>query len=181
MTDNYTDHRDEEIAKAVAQLPYFAPSAHFADRVMARVTVPVAGVAPAIIERRLPEPVWDAPIERRTAASVPAEHLRRSIPARVAVAALVASVGMTMTLALLVSFFDVNLFAFVGRIFGQGTMTFLAALVGETSASMTATASGTVTAAGTVAGAAVIASFAVGAVAATSVLRAAANSTRKAA
>jgi hypothetical protein len=86
-----------------------------------------------------------------------------------------------MTVVALVSFFDLNLFVLVSRIFGQSTMTFLAGLASEATATATATATSSVAAAGTATGAAVMGSFAAGAVAATAVLRAAANASRKAA
>ncbi len=179
MTD-YSDDHDEAIDKAMKELPYFAPSAQFADKVMARVRVPGSIQAPAAVPARRIEPVWSAPVARRTS-DVVAPDIRRSVPARIAAAALVASVGMTMTVALLVSFFDLNLFVLLSRIFGQSTMTYLAAVATETSASAAATASSSVAAAGTAVGAAVVGSFAAGAIAATAVIRAAANSHRRAA
>lgn len=181
MTDNYSEEEFAHIAKAMKELPYFAPSPQFADKVMARVRIPGAAQVPAVADRRAIEPSWSAPIERRTPTQVPQTSLRRSIPARLAAATLVASLGVTMTIVALVSFFDLNLFVLVSRIFGQSTMTFLAGMASEASASATATATSSVAAAGTATGAAVIGSFAAGAVAATAVLRAAANASRKAA
>jgi hypothetical protein len=181
-----TDYPEEEfapIAKAMKDLPYFAPSPQFADKVMARVRVPGAVQVPAVSDRRAVEPVpmWSAPIERRSPAPVPQTSYRRSIPARIAAAALVASVGVTMTAVALIAIFDVNLFVLVSRIFGQGTVSFLASLASDASASATATVSSGTAAAGTVTGMAVIGSFAAGAVAATAALRAAATASRKAA
>lgn len=182
MTDNFSEEQEfAAIAKAMKELPYFAPSPQFADKVMARVRIPGAAQVPAIADRRAIEPEWSAPIERRTPTKVPQTDLRRSIPARLAATAIVASLGVTMTLVALVSFFDLNLFVLVSRIFGQGTMTFLAGLASEATGTATATATSTVAAAGTATGAAVIGSFAAGAVAATAALRAAASASRRAA
>ena len=162
-------------------LPYFAPSPQFADKVMARVRVPGAAQVPALADTMAIEPRYSARIERRAPAPVPQTNLRRSIPARIAAAGLVASLGVTMTVVALVSFFDLNLFVLVSRIFGQSTMTFLAGLASEASATASTAAAGSAAAAGTATGMAVIGSFAAGAVAATAALRAAATASRRAA
>ena len=181
MTDNFSEEDFAPIAKAMKDLPYFAPSPQFADKVMARVRIPGAVQVPAVADRRAIEPRWSAPIERRSPHPVPQANYRRSIPARLAAASLVATVGVTMTVVTLIALFDVNLFVLVGRIFGQSTMAFLASMATEAAASATATASSTAAAAGTGTGLAVIGSFAAGAVAATAALRAAATASRRAA
>lgn len=182
MTDYFPEEEEfAPIAKAMKDLPYFAPSPQFADKVMAHVRVPGASKVPAAADRRELQPAWSAPIERRSPTQVPQTNYRRSVPARIAAAALVASVGVTMTVVALVALFDVNLFVLVSRIFGQSTVSFLASLASEASASASATASSGAAAAGTTAGMAVIGSFAAGAVAATAALRAAATASRKAA
>jgi hypothetical protein len=181
LTDHFPEEEFAPIAKAMKDLPYFAPSPQFADKVMARVRVPGTVQVPAVSDRRALEPRWSAPVERRTPTQVPQTDYRRSIPARIAAAALVASVGVTMTIATLVAVFDLNLFVLVSRIFGQSTMSFLASLASEATATATATASSGAAAAGTATGMAVIGSFAAGAVAATAALRAAATASRKAA
>ena len=181
MTDNFSEEEFAPIAKAMRDLPYFAPSPQFADKVMAHVRVPGAVQVPIVAERRAVQPVWSAPIERRSPTQVPQTNYRRSIPARLAAAALVASLGVTMTAVALVAFFDQSLFVLVSRIFGQSTMSFLAAMASEATTSASATAASSVAAAGTTTGLAVIGSFAAGAVAATAALRAAATASRKAA
>lgn len=180
MTENFSDEEFEPIAAAMKKLPQFAPSPHFADKVMARVRLPDSAPVPAVADRRSIVPVWSAPAERRSP-QVPQTDLRRSVPARLAATALAASLGITMTAVALVAFFDLNLFVLVSRIFGQSTMTFLATLATDASASATATAASSAAAAGTATGMAVIGSFAAGAAAATAVLRAAAAASRKAA
>ena len=181
MTDNFSEEDFAPIAKAMKDLPYYAPSPQFADKVMARVRIRGAVQVPAVADRRAIEPRWSAPIERRSPHPVPQTNYRRSIPARLAAASLVATVGVTMTVVTLIALFDVNLFVLVGRIFGQSTMAFLASMATEAAASATATASSTAAAAGTGTGLAVIGSFAAGAVAATAALRAAATASRRAA
>lgn len=161
-------------------LPYFAPSPQFADKVMARVRVPGAAQVPSLADTLVVQPRYSPRIERRAPAMVPQTSLRRSIPARIAAAGLVASLGVTMTVVALVTFFDLNLFVLVSRIFGQSTMTFLAGLASESAATASATA-GSFAAAGTATGMAVIGSFAAGAFAATAALRAAASASRRAA
>lgn len=189
MTDRNTDEEFAPIAAAMKELPYFAPSPHFADKVMARVRVGTADVpvevkAPAVEPARiraLPER-YSAPLaERRSHALASHGDLRRSIPARIAAAALVASAGMTMAAVALVALFNVDLFLLVSRVFGQGTMSFLATLAADVSATATSTAAGAAASAGTAAGAAVIGSFAAGVIAATAGLRAAASASRRAA
>ena len=182
MTDYFLEEEEfAPIAKAMKDLPYFSPSPQFADKVMAHVHVPGAVQVPVVADRRAIEPAWSAPIERRSPHPVPQTNYRRSIPARLAAAALVASVGVTMTAVALVALFDVNLFVLVSRVFGQSTMSFLASLVTDTSVSISATASNAAASAGTTAGLAAMGSFAAGAVAATAALRAAATASRKAA
>ena len=181
MTDYFSDEEFAPIAKAMKDLPYFAPSPQFADKVMAHVRVPGAVKVPSLADTIAMQPRWSAPIERRAPAPVPQTDVRRSIPARIAAASLVASVGVTMSIVALVSLFDLNLFVMVSRIFGTGTMNFLASLASQTASAAGATASTSAAAAGTATGMAVIGSFAAGAVAATAVLRAAANASRKAA
>jgi hypothetical protein len=181
VTDNFSEEDFASIAKAMKDLPYYAPSPQFADKVMARVRIPGAVQVPAVADRRAIEPRWSAPIERRSPHPVPQTNYRRSIPARLAAASLVATVGVTMTVVTLIALFDVNLFVLVGRIFGQSTMAFLASMATDAAASATATASSTAAAAGTGTGLAVIGSFAAGAVAATAALRAAATASRRAA
>ena len=161
-------------------LPYFAPSPQFADKVMARVRVQGAISVPQLADT-LAMRAWPAPIERQAPAPVPQTDYRRSIPARLAAASLVASLGVTVTLVTLVSISDLNLFMLVSRIFGAGTMTFLSGLAASVSSTASATAASSTAAAGTAAGAAVIGSIAAGAVAATAALRAAATVSRKAA
>ena len=183
MTEyDYSEKEFAPIAKAMKELPYFAPSPQFADKVMARVRIPGQAQVPQLADRREISPVWSAPeIERRAPAPVPQTNLRRSIPARIAAAALVTSVGVTMTVALIATLFDINLLVLVSRIFGQSTMTFLAGLATEAGATASSTAASAAAAAGTGTGIAVIGSFAAGAVAATALLRAAATASRKAA
>ena len=181
MTDYFSEEEFAPIAKAMKDLPYFAPSPQFADKVMAHVRVPGAVQVPAVADRRAIQPVWSAPIERRSPTPVPQTNYRRSIPARIAAAGLVASVGVTMTVVALITLFDVNLFVLVSRIFGQSTVAFLAAMASDATASAGATAASGAAAVGTTTGMAVIGSFAAGAVAATAALRAAATASRKAA
>ncbi len=181
MTDYFEEEQFAPIAKAMKDLPYFAPSPQFADRVMAHVRINGASEVPAIADRRALQPEWIAPTERRTPAMVPQASLRRSIPARIAAASLVASVGVTMTIVALVSVFNLDLFLLVSRIFGTSTMAFLSGLATQASATASATAASSTAAAGTATGMAVIGSFAAGAVAATAALRAAATASRKAA
>ena len=185
MTDFYSDEEFAPIAAAMKELPYFAPSPHFADKVMARVHVGGAANVPAVAKpasvpaqsRPLPYPEYS--FERRVSVQVPQADIRRSIPARIAAAALVASLGVTMATVALVAFFNVDLLLLVSRVFGASTVNFLSALVTETSA--TATASGAAASAATATGAAVVGSFAAGLVVATVGLRAAASASRRAA
>ena len=184
MTDYFSEEEFAPIAKAMKDLPYFAPSPQFADKVMAHVRVRGAvqvPVVPVVADRRAIQPAWSAPIERRSPTPVPQTNYRRSIPARLAAAALVASLGVTMTAVALVAFFDQSLFVLISRIFGQSTMAFLAAMASDATATASATAASSAAAAGTATGMAVIGSFAAGVVAATAALRAAANASRKAA
>lgn len=183
MTDYFSEDEFAPIAKAMKDLPYFAPSPQFADKVMARVRIPGAPEVPAIADHRavVIQPEWKAPIERRAPAMVPQTSLRRSIPARIAAASLVAAVGVTMSVVALVTIFNLDLFVLVSRVFGPSTMAFLSGLASEASTTASATASGAAASAGTATGMAVIGSFAAGAVAATAALRVAATASRKAA
>lgn len=181
MTDNYPEEEFTAIAAAMKELPYFSPSAQFADKVMARVRISGAAQVPAVADRRALEAGWSAPLERRTPSLVPQTDIRRSIPARLVAASLVASVGVTMAAIVLVAVFDVNLFMLVSRIFGQGTVAFLSSIITDASASAGATASGAAASAATATGVAVIGSFAAGAAVATAALRAAASASRRAA
>ena len=181
MTDYFSEEEFAPIAKAMKDLPYFAPSPQFADKVMAQVRIPGAQSVPALAERRVIQPSYSAPIERRSPAMVPQTSLRRSIPARIAAASLVAAVGVTMSIVALVTFFNLDLFVLVSRIFGPSTMTFLSGLATEASTTATTTAASAAASAGTATGVAVIGSFAAGALAATAALRAAATASRKAA
>jgi hypothetical protein len=185
LTDNISDQEFAPIAAAMKKLPQFSPSADFADKVMARVRVQgparlpatAAPVAPA--RRSYPAPSYAASIDRR-ASSVPSDY-RRSIPARIAAASLVAAVGVTMATVALVSLFNLDVFLLVSRVFGPGTMSFLTALATDAGSAASATAASAGAAAGTATGLAVMGSFAAGAVAATAALRAAATASRKAA
>jgi hypothetical protein len=112
---------------------------------------------------------------------VPQTDLRRSLPARIAAASLVAAVGVTMSVVALVTIFNLDLFVLVSRIFGPSTMAFLSGLATEASTTAGATATSVAASAGTATGMAVIGSFAAGAVAATAALRVAATASRKAA
>ena len=185
MTDHFSDEEFAPIAAAMKELPYFAPSPQFADKVMARVRIPGAAGVPAVVEARPVEPVRRSvqPLyrvsERR--AEVQETDLRRSIPARLAARALVASASVAVTAIALVTLFNFDLFLFVSRIFGPGTMSFLTALATDASSGAASAVSGAVASAGTAAGLAVIGSFAAGAVAATAALRAAASASRRAA
>ena len=183
MTDYFSEDEFAPIAKAMKDLPYFAPSPQFADKVMARVRIPGALEVPATVDRRAiaVQPEWKAPVERRAPAMVPQTDLRRSLPARIAAASLVAAVGVTMSVVALVTIFNLDLFVLVSRIFGPSTMAFLSGLATEASTTAGATATSVAASAGTATGMAVIGSFAAGAVAATAALRVAATASRKAA
>ena len=185
MTDNQSDQEFAPIAAAMKKLPSFSPSPQFADKVMARVRIQGASHVPAAIpaapvRRSTPAPAYPV-MDRRVQAPVQSSDLRRSIPARLAAAALVASASVTVATIALVALFNVDLFLLVSRVFGPGTMSFLTALAADASATASATAASASASAGTAAGLAVIGSFAAGAVAATAALRAAASASRKAA
>lgn len=182
MTDNYSEEDFTAIEAALKELPYFSPSPDFADKVMARVRLPGAVQVPAVADRRAIEPRYtSAPIERRAPSLVPQADYGRSIPARLAAASLVATVGVTMTAIVLVAVFDVNLFMLVSRVFGAGTVQFLTSMVTGTSSSVATAASGAAASAGTATGIAAIGSFAAGAAVATAGLRAVASASRRAA
>jgi len=183
LTDYFSEDEFAPIAKAMKDLPYFAPSPQFADKVMARVRIPGAHQVPAVADRRAValQPEWQAPVERRAPALVPQTDLRRSLPARIAAASLVAAVGTTLSVVAIVMIFNLDIVYFLSQIFGPSTISFLASLATETSATATATATSVAASAGTATGMAVIGSFAAGAVAATAALRVAATASRKAA
>ena len=182
MTDDFPEEEFAPIAAAIKQLPYFSPSRQFADNVMSRVHVKGVSSVPAKASPVSIQPAFHrAPVERRTALPARDIDIRRSVPARLAATALAASIGLTMTVVVLVAMFDVNLFVLISRIFGQSTMNFLASLTANASAWAQAITSSTVAAAGTATGLAVVGSFAAGVVASTAVLRAAASASRKAA
>ncbi|HEX2722486.1 MAG TPA: hypothetical protein VHM24_06175 [Gemmatimonadaceae bacterium] len=181
MTDDFQDEEFAPIAAAMKELPAFSPSPDFADKVMKRVRISGAAQVPVARETMAAARSYHYPPERRVPAPTAREDLRRSVPARLAVTALVTSLGVTMTAVALAVFFDVNLFLLVSRVFGASTMTFLASLATDASASAALTASNTVAAAGTATGVIAIGSFAAGVVATTAALRAAASASRKAA
>src|SRR4026209_2568676 len=71
--DQLTDYFPEEeefapIAKAMKDLPYFAPSPQFADKVMAHVRIQGALQVPTIADQRAIQPQWSAPIDSRARA-----------------------------------------------------------------------------------------------------------------
>ncbi len=187
MTDNYSDEEFAPIAAAMKKLPQFAPSPHFADKVMSRVRIPAAQVPmvaqamPVTRRREAVVPMYSAPVERRSAMPVDRPDLRRSIPARIAATALVASMSVTMAAVAMVAFFNIDILLLVSRVFGASTLSFLTALATDVSATAASTATGAAASAGTGAGVAVGGSFAAGLVAATALLRAAASASRKAA
>ncbi len=187
MTDNYSDEEFAPIAAAMKKLPQFAPSPHFADEVMSRVRIPAAQVPmvaqamPVTRRREAVVPMYSAPIERRSTMPVDRPDLRRSIPARIAATALVASMSVTMAAVAMVAFFNIDILLLVSRVFGPGTVSFLTALATDVSVTAASTATGAAASAGTGAGVAVGGSFAAGLVAATALLRAAASASRKAA
>lgn len=181
LTDSHSEEEFAPIAAAMKELPYFAPSPHFADKVMARVRVPgPAQVHPVAARPALPS-YGTRSIERRTSSPIAQPDLRRSIPARIAATALVASVGLSMAMVTLVALFDIDLIVLVARVFGDNAVTFLSAMAAEASTYASGTVAGSISSAGTAAGAAVAGSFAAGLLAATAVLRAAASASRRAA
>ncbi len=165
------------------KLPYFEPSPHFADKVMARVNVAgaVPVPVPAVARPRSVATGYIASVARREYPVAAVPDLRRSIPARLAATALVASFGAAVTVALLVTVFNVDLIVFLTRIFGEGAVAFVASIAADAATSAGATATSTSAAIGTAAGAAVVGSFVAGASLATAGLRAAASASRKAA
>ena len=180
MTDDISDEEFAPIAAAMKELPYFAPSPQFADKVMSRVRIPAAaGVAVAAQARSVSPGSISPPIRRERFA--PAPDLRRSVPSRVAATALVATFGTAIAAIVLVSVFNVDLFLLVTRVFGQGAISFLAGLAADATSTAGATAATTSAAASTAVGMAVVGSFVAGAVVATTGLRAAASASRKAA
>ncbi len=181
MTDDFSDTEFAPIAAAMKELPYFAPSPLFADKVMSRVRIAGAVPLPVVAQTRAVAPGYIAPPIRRQPYVPVATDLRRSIPARLAATALVASFGAVVTAVVLVSVFNIDLFVLLTRVFGEGAMGFLAGLAADASTSATATVAGSSAALGTAAGAAVVGSFVAGAAIATAGLRAAATASRKAA
>jgi hypothetical protein len=161
------------IEQALKRLPYFDPSAGFADRVMARVTrfqpVNAPGqIIPLPREQRIrmPELVPDRDV---------VHYMRRPLPVRLAAMAVVGSAAVTMSLIAIIAVFRPDLFLFVASVFGESALGYLALLGNQVAGSVLGeTALGYVTS-GSALGAAVIGSFAVGAIATTALLRAAAN------
>ena len=181
MTDNYSEEEFAPIAAELKKLPYFAPSSRFADNVMASVRIAGAARVPAVVASPRPVVQPDYSIERRAPYEVTRHDLRRSIPARIALAGFVATAGVTMALVTLVAAFNIDLMVLVSRVFGAGAVSFLTTLATDAAATATSTATGAAASAGTGAGAAVAGSFAAGLVAATVALRAAASASRRAA
>ena len=182
MEDHISDEEFAPIAAAMKELPYFAPSPQFADKVMARVRIPGATGLPVAAQARSVAPGFIAPAPVRRENFAPAvPDYRRSIPARIAATALVATFGTAVAAILLINVFNIDLFLLVTRVFGQGAVGFLAGLAADASSSVGATAASGAAAAGTGAGIAVIGSFVAGAAVATAGLRAAASINRKAA
>ncbi len=182
MEDHISDEEFAPIAAAMKELPYFAPSPQFADKVMARVRIQGATGLPVAAQARSVAPGFIAPAPVRRENFAPAvPDYRRSIPARIAATALVATFGTAVAAILLINIFNIDLFVLVTRVFGQGAVGFLAGLAADASSSVGATAASGAAAAGTGAGVAVIGSFVAGAAVATAGLRAAASINRKAA
>jgi hypothetical protein len=185
LIDDFSDADFAPIAAAMKELPYFAPSPHFADKVMARVSVagaaPVPVPLPVAARSRQVAPRYIAPPVPHQSYVPARADLRRSIPARIAATALVASFGAAVTAIVLVTVFNVDLFVLLSRVFGEGAIGFLASLASDASASASATAASSSAAVGTATGAAVIGSFIAGAAIATAGLKAAASASRKAA
>jgi hypothetical protein len=182
MEDHISDEEFAPIAAAMKGLPYFAPSPQFADKVMSRVRVQGAVGLPVASGSRSVAPGFLAPPPVRRESFTPAvPDYRRSIPARIAATALVATFGTAMAAIVLVSVFNIDLFVLVSRIFGQGAIGFLAGLAADASSSVGATAASSTAAASTGAGVAVIGSFVAGAAVATAGLKAAASINRRAA
>ncbi|HVF39933.1 MAG TPA: hypothetical protein VM939_08530 [Gemmatimonadaceae bacterium] len=182
MKDEMTPEEFAPIAEAMKSLPSFAPSPHFADKVMARVRVASPARHPAVAHpRAVPAPAPIFAPERTRPAVPPAHYYPRSIPARLTAVALLATTSVTISLVALVAIFNVDLFVFIARVFGEGAIGFLASLGADATVTATSTAASTATALGTATGAAVVGSFALGVVAATAGLRAAASANRKAA
>ena len=176
----FSDEEFAPIAAAMKEMPQFAPSPQFADKVMSRVRIAGAAV-PVVAQPRAVAPGYVSPPVRRESYVPSAPDHRRSIPARLAATALVATFGTAVAAILLVSVFNVDLFVLVARVFGQGAVGFMAGLAADVTTSAGATAASTTAAAGTATGAAVIGSFVAGAAIATAGLKAAASASRKAA
>lgn len=180
MIDDYSDEEFAPIAAAMKDLPQFAPSPHFADKVMSRVRIAGAGV-PVVAQPQAVAPGYISPPVRRTNYAPANPDYRRSIPARLAATALVATFGTAVAAVLLVTVFNVDLFVLIARVFGQGAVGFMAGLAADATTSAGATAVQTASLASTTTGIAVIGSFVAGASLATAGLRAAASASRKAA
>jgi hypothetical protein len=181
LIDDYSDEEFEPIAAALRDLPQFAPSPQFADKVMSRVRIPGASNVPVAARPRAVNPGYISPPVRRETYVPAAPDLRRSIPARLAATALVTTFGTAVAAILLVTVCNVDLFVLIARVFGQGAVGFMAGLAADATSSVGATAASTSAAAGTATGIAVIGSFAAGAALATAGLKAAASASRKAA
>lgn len=175
MTDDYSDEEFAPIAAGIKRLPQFDPSAQFADRIMARVNAPVAANVPVLVRQR--QPVARDQRILQYEQSLPARGAIASIPARIAAVALIGSVGLAMSFVTLFALFQMDLLVIIARIFGDGAISYIAALSAD--AATTAASTGAVF--GTAAGMAITGSFVAGAIAATAVLKAAASANRKAA
>ena len=181
MIDDYSEEEFAPIAAALRDLPQFAPSPQFADKVMSRVRIPGAANLPVTAKPMAVSPGYIAPPVRRESFVPARPDIRRSIPARLAATALVATFGTAVAAIVLVSVFNIDLFVLVARVFGQGAVGFMAGLAADATSSVGATAASTSAAAGTATGVAVIGSFVAGAAIATAGLKAAASASRKAA
>ena len=185
MRDDLTPDDFVPIEQALKRLPYFEPSAGFADRVMARVTRFQDVAAPGRINPVARERVVRMPelVPQRDDDVV--HYLRRPLPVRLAAIALLGSAAVTMSVIALIAVFRLDLFLLVMNTFGEQGLGYLAVLGNQATATVLGdTAVGYLDTAGSLAGVATMASFAVGAVGATTFLRAASSApsiTRKAA
>lgn len=178
MREEQTPDEFVDIEQALKRLPYFDPSPDFADKVMARVTRFQAIAAPGSIQPvarvvRMPE----LSPQRNDVV----HYMRRPLPVRVVAMALVGSAAVTMSIVVLVGVMRPDLFLFVAQIFGGEALGFMAALGNGVAGSVFGDAGLTYLQEGSVAGLATIGTLVLGAAGATTVLRAAASSTRKAA
>ena len=181
MTDDISDAEFAPIAAAMKELPYFAPSSHFADEVMSRVRIAGAMPAPVAAQRQVVAPGHISPPVRRESYLPASPDLRRSIPARFVAKALAVSFAASVSAVILLMVFNVDILVLVTRIFGRGAVSFILGLVADGSTVASTTAASSAAAAGTAAGAAIIGSFIAGAAVATAGLKAAASANRKAA